>query len=88
MDPGRSSRYTIGRDCWATWPMFLAGTSPDFQPAKSRSSFGRISAIVVAPVTTMVAWLGLNQVRWKATRSLRPIRAVDASVPEPVHGLA
>jgi hypothetical protein len=68
--------------------MFLAGISPGFHVAKSRSSLGRISAIVVAPVTTIVAWLGLNHVRWKATRAFRPIRAVDASVPDPVHGLA
>ena len=51
--------------------MFLAGTSPGFQPANSRSSLGRISAIVVAPTTTSVAWLGLNQVSWKRTRSSR-----------------
>ena len=42
--------------------MFLAGTSPGFQPANSRSSLGLISAIVVAPTTISVAWFGLNQV--------------------------
>ena len=50
-----------------------AGTSPGRQPANSRSSLGWISAIVVAPTTTSVAWLGLNQVRWNLTRSSRVI---------------
>ena len=72
----------------ATSAMFFVGTSPGRQPAKSRSSLGRISAIVVAPTTTIVAWLGLNQVLWNFTRSSRVIFLADASVPEPLQGLA
>ena len=68
--------------------MFFSGTSPLAHPANARSSLGRISAMVVAPTTTSVALLGLNQVRWNLTRSSRVIRAVDSSVPEPVQGLA
>jgi hypothetical protein len=44
--------------------------------------------MVVAPTTTSVAWLGLNQVRWNPTRSSRVIFRADASVPEPLYGLA
>ncbi len=68
--------------------MFFRGTSPGRQAANSRSSLGLSSAIVVAPTTTSVAWLGLNHVRWNSTRLSRVIFAVDASVPEPVQGLA
>ena len=67
--------------------MFFRGTSPGFQLAKRRSSLGLISAIVVAPTTMRVAWLGLNQVWWNFTRSARVIFCVEASVPEPLHGL-
>src|SRR5580765_3947307 len=84
---GRSIRYITGRGCCATVAMSFDGTSPGLQEAKIRSNLGRISAIVVAPTTISVAWLGLNQSRWKRTRWSRVILAVDSSVPDPVHGL-
>src|SRR5215210_8872812 len=87
-DPGRSIRYTVGRGGCCTCAIDLVGTFPRCQPANSCSSRGRISARVVAPTTTMVAWFGLNHEVWKRTRSSRLILAVDSSVPEPVHGLA
>ena len=59
--------------------MFFFGTSPAFQPSKSFSSFGLISASVVSPTTTSVALFGLNQVWWNFTRSARDIFATEAS---------
>ena len=69
-----------------TGAMFVAGTSPGFQLLSTRSSFGTSSAIVMSPTTTIVAWFGLNQVRWKVARSALVIAFTDASVPEPVSG--
>jgi hypothetical protein len=42
----------------------------------------------VSPTTISVALSGRSQSRWKATRSSRVSEAIDASVPEPLKGIA
>ena len=67
--------------------MFFAGTVPGFHAANSFSSRGLISAIVVAPTTTIVALTGLNQSAWNFTSVSRVILPTDSIVPEPVSGV-
>src|SRR6185436_16197487 len=62
--PGRSRMYTVVPEGCDTVLSVFDGTDPFFQPWNSASSFGLISAIVVSPTTTIVAWSGLNQVWW------------------------
>ena len=64
----------------------LTGVSARVQPAKSRSSRGTMSPMVVSPTMRRVPLLGRNQVSWNPTRSSREIRLTEAAVPDPVKG--
>ena len=88
--PGLSTRNTRGAEGVAASGSALdgRGVPAACQPPKCFSSTGRTRAAVVSPVTIRVALSGRSQSRWKATRSSRVSAATDASVPEPVNGMA
>ena len=58
------------------------------QSPKCFSSSGRSVSAATSPVTISVALSGRIQSRWNATSSSRVSAAIDASVPDPVNGIA